>query len=308
MTKGERDRKRMVDAGTVFLKKTAKKPAPAAQGAACLIYLYPPGPNIGRRTPLVRDEYIVGRVAEVDVVIERDSVSRRHARLFRDGGGMWTVQDMGSTNGTFVNEERLDGTGMQLRDNDQVRIGDAIFKFLAGTNVEASYHEEIYRMTILDGLTQVHNKRYFLEFAERELARSLRHGHPLTLVMFDIDHFKQINDTRGHLCGDAVLRGLSDRLRPRMRREDLLARYGGEEFAALLTVTDLHGGLLFAEALRARIADTPFEFEGERFPVTISLGAACVHGERDMTVLELIRRADEKLYEAKRAGRNRVEA
>ena len=163
-------------------------------------------------------------------------------------------------------------------------------------------------MTILDGLTSVHNKRYFLEFAERELARAVRHKQPLTLVMFDIDHFKQINDTKGHLCGDAVLRSLADRLRPRIRREDLLARYGGEEFAVLLTVTDLQGGLRFAEDLRRRIGDQPFEWEGESFQVTASLGASCVQGDEQPTVTELIRRADEKLYLAKNAGRNRVMA
>ena len=181
-----------------------------------------------------------------------------------------------------------------------------IYKFLVGTNVEAAYHEEIYRLAILDGLTGVHNKRYFLEFLERELASSQRHGHPLTLVMFDIDHFKALNDTRGHLAGDHVLRTLSSRIQPRMRREDLLARYGGEEFAAVLNSTDLAGGIGFAENIRHRIQAAPFEFDGESFTITVSLGVGSVANEQGVDPAALIARADEKLYAAKRAGRNRV--
>jgi two-component system cell cycle response regulator len=293
------------DAGTLFLKKAVTKPAkPKATGDACLILLYPPGPNIGRRTALTSDEYVVGRVSENDIVIDRESVSRRHARLRRSEAEGWVIEDLGSTNGSFVNDVRV--SHKPLHDSDQVRIGDAIYKFLSGANVEAAYHEEIYRMTILDGLTGVHNKRYFMEFIERELAASQRHSHPLTLVMFDIDHFKQVNDNRGHLAGDHVLKELAGRIKPRMRREDLLARYGGEEFAAVLNSTGLDGGLKFAEDVRRRIQATPFEFDGESFEVTVSLGVASVDGEQGVEPTTLIARADAKLYEAKNGGRNRV--
>jgi diguanylate cyclase (GGDEF)-like protein len=295
------------DSATLFLKSSVKTEPPArVTGDACLILLHPPGPDMGRRTALSRDEYVIGRVAENDIVIERDSVSRRHARLLRTPERGWCLEDMGSTNGSFVNDVRIQNK--PLADGDQIRVGDVIYKFLAGSNVEAAYHEEIYRMTIQDGLTGVHNKRYFLDFLERELAAAQRHGHPLTLVMFDIDHFKQINDTRGHLAGDHVLKTLAGRIQPRMRREDLLARYGGEEFAVVLNSTGLHGGLKFAEDIRRRIQGTPFEFDGEAFTVTVSLGVACVEGEQGVTPQVVIARADEKLYAAKHAGRNRVVA
>ncbi len=292
------------DGGTLFLKKTPVRKVERATGDACLILLYPPGPNIGRRIPLQNSEYVIGRVPDVDIVIERDSVSRRHARLLRSDIEGWCLEDLESTNGSFVNDIRV--KRKPLADGDQIRIGDAIYKFLTGENVESAYHEEIYRMTILDGLTGVHNKRYFLEFLERELAGHQRHGHPLTLVMFDIDHFKRINDERGHLAGDAALKQLADRIKPRMRREDLLARYGGEEFAAILTVTGLEGGVHFAEDIRERVGGRVFAFDGEEFPVTISLGVACVTGEQGVTADTIIARADEKLYEAKRSGRNRT--
>ena len=290
--------------GTLFLKPVKVEPGPAAAGDACLILLYPPGSGLGARTPLTRDEYVIGRVPGNDIVAERDSVSRRHARLFRSDTEGWCLEDLGSTNGSFVNDIRIQR--QPLADGDQLRIGDVIYKFLVGANVEAAYHEEIYRLAILDGLTGVHNKRYFLEFLERELASSQRHGHPLTLVMFDIDHFKALNDTRGHLAGDHVLRTLSSRIQSRMRREDLLARYGGEEFAAVLNSTDLTGGIRFAVDVRRRIQAAPFEFDGESFTIMVSLGVASVANEQGVDPAALIARADEKLYAAKRAGRNRV--
>jgi diguanylate cyclase (GGDEF)-like protein len=168
-----------------------------------------------------------------------------------------------------------------------------------------SYHEEIYRMTIVDGLTGVHNKRFFLEFLDREMARCQRYGRPLSLVMFDIDHFKNINDQHGHLTGDYVLKELARRMFNRIRREELLARYGGEEFAAVLPETGRPGALEFGEQLRLIVAREPFEFEGDKLPVTISVGVATVEG-KPMDLQAFIKEADENLYRAKRAGRNQV--
>lgn len=277
---------------------------PPEDDEACIILLHPPGPDIGRRTPLTDGMYIVGRDQSADLVIPRSTISRQHSRLMRREGSGWWVEDMGSTNGTFVNEMRVNER--KLVDGDQIRFGDTIFKFLSGSNVEAAYHEEIYRMTIVDGLTGVYNKRYFLDFLEREMARSHRHGAPLSLVMFDIDHFKKINDQRGHLAGDAVLKELCQRIKVRIRREDLFARYGGEEFAAILTNTALDGGVSFAEHVRLLVAQQPFHFNNQSIPVTVSLGVACLYNEASLTPEELIRRADDNLYAAKHGGRNMV--
>ena len=183
---------------------TPEKKPPA--GDACLVNLHPPGPDIGKRVPLVQNSYIVGRDSEAGFVVSRSSVSRQHARLYTDDDGNWWVEDLNSTNGTFVNEARI--RAQQLTDADQVRFGDAIYKFLAGSNIESAYHEAIHNMAIQDGMTGIHNKRFFMEFLEREIAVASRHGHPLTLVMFDVDHFKKVNDTHGHLAGDAVLKDL----------------------------------------------------------------------------------------------------
>jgi two-component system, cell cycle response regulator len=276
---------------------------PSQGGEACLVLIYPPGPEMGKRFPLDKDELVLGRGADCDIQVDYDSVSRRHARVYRDTEARWLVEDLGSTNGSYVNDMPVSRS--PLLDSNFLKIGAAIFKFLTGAGIEASYHEEIYRMTIIDGLTGVHNKRYFLEFLEREIARCARHQRPLSLLMFDIDHFKQINDTHGHLTGDYVLKEMSRRLRDRIRKEELLARYGGEEFAAVLPETDHVGSMTFAEQIRQIVGGEPFEYEGDRFHVTVSVGVYTLYGQ-NADALTFIKQADENLYRAKRAGRNRV--
>jgi diguanylate cyclase (GGDEF)-like protein len=293
------------DGGTLILSRPMGGPEKKApSGDACLVNLHPPGPDIGRRIPLVKTQYVVGRDSEADFVVSRSSVSRQHARLYVDDDGNWWVEDLNSTNGTFVNEARI--RAQQLTDSDQVRFGDAIYKFLSGSNIESAYHEAIHNMAIQDGMTGIHNKRFFMEFLEREIAVASRHGHPLTLVMFDVDHFKKVNDTYGHLAGDAVLKELAQRIRPRIRREDLFARYGGEEFACVLPSTAIEGGIVFADHLRLIIAERPCAFENQSIAFTISLGVTTLRNENGVDAATLIKRADENLYAAKHGGRNRV--
>ena len=293
------------DGGTLILQRPVGPPDKKGPGGdACLVNLHPPGPDIGRRIPLVNNQYIVGRDSEAGFVVSRSSVSRQHSRLFVDDAGNWWVEDLNSTNGTFVNEVRI--RAQQLNDSDQVRFGDAIYKFLSGSNIESAYHEAIHNMAIQDGMTGIHNKRFFMEFLDREIAVASRHGHPLTLVMFDVDHFKKVNDSFGHLAGDAVLKDLTNRIKPRIRREDLFARYGGEEFACVLPSTALPGGVVFAEHLRTLIEERPTLFDNQAIAFTISIGVTTMHRENNVDASMLVKRADENLYAAKRGGRNRV--
>jgi len=294
------------EGGTLILQRPIGSPdeKKALIGDACLVNLHPPGPDIGKRVQLMNTQYIVGRDSEAAFVVSRSSVSRQHARLYMDEHGGWWVEDLNSTNGTFVNESRV--KSQSLADADQVRFGDAIYKFLSGSNIESAYHEAIHNMAIQDGMTGIHNKRYFLEFLEREIAVSVRHSHPLTLVMFDVDHFKKVNDTSGHLAGDAVLKDLTGRIKPRIRREDLFARYGGEEFACVLPSTALPGGIVFAEHLRTLIEERPTLFDNQEIRFTISVGVTTLHRETGVDPSMLIQRADENLYAAKRGGRNKV--
>ena len=181
---------------------------PVARGSqdACLVHIYPSGPGMGLRYALGEHVVLIGRGEDCPVQIQDNSVSRRHARIEQGPDGYY-VYDLRSTNGTFVNDKPV--ATAQLQDGDYLRVGNCIYRFLAGGNVESEYHEEIYRLTIIDGLTSIHNQRYLLEFLDRELARSARHQRPLALIMFDIDWFKTINDDLGHLGGDFTLRELA---------------------------------------------------------------------------------------------------
>jgi diguanylate cyclase (GGDEF)-like protein len=283
--------------------RTPLRPLHTARGDACLVHIYPTGPNMGRRYPLGELEAVIGRGTDCDVHIDDHSVSRRHARVLPVADGHVAI-DLESTNGTFVNGEPV--TRHPLKDGDYLRVGNCIYRYLAGGNVEAEYHEEIYRLAIIDGLTDVPNKRYLMEFLGRELARSARHGRPLALVLFDIDHFKKVNDDFGHLCGDHILREMALCLKGTIRAEELLARYGGEEFAVVLPEATVETALVAAERIRGLVESQPFNFDGQRIAVTISLGVACTSGSEEVSSLDLIDRADQKLYEAKRTGRNRV--
>ena len=274
------------------------------KGNDCLVVIYTKEPTLlGRRFVLDSSPIRVGRGAENHIVLEGDSVSRRHAHFEQRSGAWWCVDD-GSTNGSYVNDEQIMREA-RMGNGDRIKIGPTIFKFLSGQDVEAQYHEEIYRMTIIDGLTQVHVKRYLLEALDKELMRARRHQRELSFLMIDIDHFKKINDVHGHLAGDHVLKEVARLMQQRIRRDEVLARYGGEEFAIILPETTLEGGCALAEGLREKIEESRFVFQGETIRVTISIGAAMLI-EEHRTSLDLIKKADEKLYEAKRAGRNRV--
>jgi diguanylate cyclase (GGDEF)-like protein len=274
---------------------------PAGNDCVVVIYASEPG-LLGKRYVLEKSPLRIGRGGDNHIVLEGDSVSRRHAHFERRAGA-WFIVDDGSTNGTFLNEEQVKGDAT-LTNGDRVKVGPSILKYLSGLDAEAKYHEEIYRMTIVDGLTQIHNKRYLFEALEKELIRARRYDRQLSLLIFDIDFFKNINDQYGHLAGDHVLRELARIVQERIRRDEVFARYGGEEFVIVLPETPLSGGVALAENLRGRVETHAFSFQGERIPVTISVGCAMLGEEK--TAAELIQRADDKLYEAKRAGRNRV--
>lgn len=276
----------------------------ATDGPAYLVHIYPPGPDAGRRYPLGGSPILIGRADDRDVRVDDPSVSRRHARVASVGGGH-TVEDLASTNGTQVNDEPVDGP-RALRDGDYVRVGNRLFRYLAGGNVEADYHEEIYRLAIEDGLTRLPNRRALDEFLGREVYRAARHARPLSVALFDLDRFKAVNDAHGHLCGDSVLRELAGVLRAGARSEDLCARYGGEEFALVLVEADHAAALAAAERVRAAVAGHPFRFEGAALALTVSAGVATTCGDAAATPAELLHAADGRLYAAKRGGRDRV--
>jgi diguanylate cyclase (GGDEF)-like protein len=279
------------------ISRISEKPAGKE---ACLVVIY--GLDLGKKYNLDQPAVIIGRSSKADIQIDQESVSRNHAKIINTGKTIM-LRDLGSTNGTYVNDELIDE--YVLRDGDFIKIGRCIFKFLSGNNIENAYHEEIYRLTTIDGLTQIYNKRYFLETLERELGRAQRYRRDLSLIMFDLDNFKKINDTYGHLAGDHVLKQLASVIKSRIRREDIMARYGGEEFAIILPEIDNFNSVQFAEKIRRLIEKAAFKFEETEIPVTISIGVVTYHQEMS-DAIEFIKLADEKLYLAKAQGRNRV--
>ena len=272
------------------------------EGPISIVQIY--GPEIGRLIDIDVDGIILGRGVDCDMLINSDTVSRQHAEL-RWVGNTITVQDRDSLNGTYVDERRVRGP-TPLEGGQSLRLGGVIFKVLRGADLERRYHEEIYRMAIIDGLTAIHNKRYFVDFLDREHGRAIRHQRPLSLILFDVDRFKGFNDQFGHINGDRVLEQMASRVRSFVRRDECFARYGGEEFALILPEAPEEGAIALAEKIRIAVQETPFRLEDdEDVDVTVSLGVATLR--ENETVQGLIARADEALYAAKAAGRNCVQ-
>ena len=270
-------------------------------GKAWLVVIY--GGELGRRVALDAISFVVGRSSTSDLTLNEDSVSRHHVRISRQPDKRYILTDLGSTNGTYVNDESVQER--LLGDGDKIKIGQTIFKFMTGADVEASYHEEIYRLMTVDGLTDVFNKRYFHEALEREFKRWQRYRRPLSLLLFDIDHFKQKNDAFGHVAGDSILRQMAASVKPRLRNEDIFGRVGGEEFGILLPEIDKTHACVTAEKVRALVEETCFSFDGVDMPCTVSVGVTEVIGADERAEAVYVR-ADQALYEAKRRGRNQI--
>lgn len=265
------------------------------------------GSNVGEMYRVEEGETFVGRGQNATIRLNDDGISRRHARLVQEGGAVM-IEDLKSSNGTVVNGVTIAGPELQpLQDGDKIRLGSTtILKFTYNDDVDESFQQKMYDAALRDALTQAYNRRYFLDRLETEIAYARRHRTFLSLLMFDVDHFKRVNDTYGHLAGDFVLTKLSKISHSIVRTEDVFARYGGEEFAVICRGVPLPSAGILAERLRQTVEVSPFEHEGNRMPVTISIGVAGYPELQIETANQLIAGADEALYEAKRGGRNRV--
>jgi diguanylate cyclase (GGDEF)-like protein len=258
------------------------------------------GAELGQSVELDRDEVQIGRGDQSALVINSDLVSRHHATVVR-ADARHLLRDENSTNGTFVNDQRVTGS-VALSDGDQIKIGRTVIKYTRSP-LEVGYLEHVMGLATHDALTGVFNKRRFDDAFPAEVTRATNGKRPLSLVLFDIDFFKSINDGHGHSAGDAVLRELTAVARECIEDADLLARVGGEEFAILIP-NGLDAARAKAERLRTAVAGNAFKWDAERIPVTISLGVAeLASGEEPQA---LYSRTDMLLYTSKGSGRNRV--
>lgn len=264
------------------------------------------GPNLGKLYNLEGDELVAGRSQECQIWIEDSGISRRHFRILRKDG-VCTIIDLDSTNGTYVNNKRI--TSASLVKGDKIQISkDTIIQFDFFDETRRISEQRRYEMGVKDPATNTYNKSYFLQRFNEEFSFASRQGLPLSLLMFDIDHFKLINDTYGHLAGDQVLQEVCEMIAAMIRQDDVFCRYGGEEFVIIMRNTICQDAVNLAERIRIKVASTPVTFDGQSIKVTVSLGVASLDQQNYRDYIALVADADRYLYRSKGSGRNRVTA
>jgi two-component system cell cycle response regulator len=302
MTDGDPPDEGWANIRTAALRPEQMEQPPAGPEQAYLIVIA--GNRVGEMVKL-EDALTIGRGGDADFVVTDDGVSRRHLTVETLEDGRAQVVDLGSANGTFVNRERIDR--VVLNDGDKIHIGSTvILKFSYSDKVDEDFQKQMLQAAMQDPLTGLYNRRYLEEQLEAEFRFVSRQGGPLTLLMMDLDHFKQVNDNHGHPVGDAVLRGFAASLRAGIRGEDIAARYGGEEFVVICRATQEAVGVKIAERLRQRLEQLQLVNELPDLRVTVSIGVASLPNARITTTRELVEKADKALYVAKANGRNQV--
>ncbi|HTQ03895.1 MAG TPA: GGDEF domain-containing protein [Polyangiaceae bacterium] len=264
------------------------------------------GAQLGQVLKLGQQPHRVGRANDCEIWLSDDGVSRRHATIHYEAG-VYTIEDTGSANGTFVGGQKIERAS--LRDGDLIQFGpQAVFRYSVADEGQEQLLRQLYEASVTDALTGANNREHFDSQLRMELSFARRHGTDLSLVMFDVDHFKRVNDTHGHPVGDEVLVEISKATRRLVRNEDVFARYGGEEFALILRGIALEGARIVGERLRERIAELVVTTEKGPLKVTVSVGCASFASTPEATAETLVQLADKRLYVAKRGGRNRVVA
>ncbi|RLT04720.1 MAG: GGDEF domain-containing protein [Planctomycetota bacterium] len=269
----------------------------------CVVQICPVMPQ-SEMFRMLKQRTVIGRELACDIVLNDNAVSRRHAAI--DLSDMnYFVTDLGSRNGTFVDDKLLQER-RSLKGGEQIRLGGTILKFMESVDKEASYHDVVNNLMARDPLTNAFNRSYMTSTLEKLLASLPFSKQNLALIMIDIDHFKKVNDTNGHLVGDEVLRVFSERIRYILRETDALCRVGGEEFVVICEQTVLQDAVRIAERIRLTVSATPLSTQSGPVSVTCSLGVMTLDQANFATVEDLLCGADERLYLAKASGRNCV--
>jgi diguanylate cyclase (GGDEF)-like protein len=269
------------------------------------------GPQFGSIFPVATGtEVVLGRREDADIQIRDDGVSRRHVSVKVEGEGA-LVKDLDSANGTYVDGKRVPEA--RVRDGARIHVGaQTTLKFIWADELDAHYQMRLAEGAFQDPLTGLYNRRHLDDRLAAELAAAQRHGRPVSLLMIDIDHFKEVNDDHGHLAGDEALKMVAFVLRGAVRKEDVLARYGGEEFVVVARETVLEGAHALAERIRRAVERSHCAWQGRELGVTVSIGVTVSVGLTEFvqgrSERELLEAADRALYLAKQQGRNRVVA
>jgi two-component system, cell cycle response regulator len=265
------------------------------------------GPAVGVVVPIGR-ELSIGRSDRADLGIDEPTVSWNHARISH-GQGALVIEDLGSTNGTFVSRSRIDDPVM-IGEGVRIGIGPRVLLKLSFHDpLEERASRQLYESAMRDPLTGLYNRRYLAERLRSEFSYAARNGVPLSVLLTDIDHFKRINDRAGHAMGDSVLRVVAETLRRLLRPEDVLARFGGEEFLIVARGVDRNNAMIMGERIRAHVQRLRLPPEVEIGWLTVSVGVASLQpGVVHDSPEEIVAAADEAMYGAKSAGRNRVVA
>ena len=292
------------DRDTTATDLTSLPDTPSPRRArACLTVIT--GAAAGQIFKLSKGEAVIGRAPNAAIRVVDDGVSRNHARIRHDSSGLF-LDDLESRNGTYVNGARLSGSTV-LREGDKIQVGrTTVLRFAYHDDLDESFHENLVSSALRDPLTKLFNRRYLLDRLDSELKFARRHNTPLSLLMLDLDHFKRINDTQGHLAGDAVLTNLATVLTKAVRNEDVVARFGGEELAIILRAIPAEPAFSLAERLRKHVEQTVTRYDGRELRATVSIGVAGYPSTQAETIEELMEAADRALYRAKHDGRNRV--
>lgn len=288
---------------TDIRKALAAAEEEAKQKPACLLAVG--GELNGSIFNLVQGDNTIGRNPDCSISLDFHGVSRRHFTIEVDGAGVAIVTDLGSANGTYLNNTKLTEPTV-LKRADMIKIGSIAMKFLPSGDPERLTYDKLHEEANTDGLTKCYNKTYFNNQLELEVKKCKVTGKPISLIIFDLDHFKKLNDNYGHDAGDFVLKEKSRIIRENgIRQGDVFARYGGEEFCILLPNTNLKQAFEIAERLRKLVEKHEFIYDGKRLPVTASIGVADYRiGVNNGT--DLFKRADASVYKSKEGGRNQV--
>jgi two-component system cell cycle response regulator len=283
------------------LALSAEDDAPGT--APILVVIHTNEPRLlGRRFVLDWSPVLIGRSAENHIIVQDPGESPRRAHLERRGAAWWCVDD-GSMDGLYIDDHWTTEPAL-LASGTRIGIGSTIFKFLSGSRLEAQYHQEIYGLTVCDGLTQVYRERYLVELLDKEIVRAQRRGSALALLLIEVDGLGPNGPPN---AGDHVLREVAALLRRSVRaREEILARFGAERFVMVLPERTLETARGVAECLCQKVANSPLAVGPRRLRATVCIGGAQLRDD-DRASAGVLERANHALRVAKSRGRNQLE-